>query len=130
MDRGVWLQLLSGFLNTPNLTLEKAREDLLHLLTLILRGNGGHIYRHKAYRPKVELTAKILRKVLTEHPEWSLDDYRRCFGWTARLLYVQQLGDRPQAKPPRQTKDDSFGLNQANQNALQNLLNRQQKKGR
>lgn len=93
VTRSTWFSLLAGFMGTPRRDLAGLKTELLRLLCALLKGQGGHLQRGGTFKAQVTLSERELQRAFQEW-EFDLAGFRQLFGWTGRLLLVQDSPNR------------------------------------
>ncbi len=131
VTRSTWSSLIAGFMGTPRRDLASLKAELLRLLAALLKGQGGHLQRGESFKAQVFLAEKELRWAFQEW-DYDLDAFRQLFGWTGRLLLLQDRPHQPgpkaaghapdqSQKPGRTSPGGGFGLNDKALEALKKL---------
>ncbi|HEX3532155.1 MAG TPA: hypothetical protein VH988_34275 [Thermoanaerobaculia bacterium] len=84
VGKNVLLALVADFVSTPH----PDRDQLRRLLQLVQAGSGGHASRGGGYGDQLRLAAQVVAGVLDD--DFSDQDLKSLFGWTARLLRNRQ----------------------------------------
>ncbi len=108
VSRNLWLSLLADFMNAPGNDATEAKEHLLKMLHLLVKGSGGHLARSYSYRKQVALAARVLKQAFNEN-NLSLKQFHSLFGWTARLLLLKS---RPAATSVNKSRRGQGGAPQ------------------
>lgn len=91
VKRSAFLSLVADFMARPEAEPARLRE-LLRLL--VEKRSGGHLLRGKTYAPQIQHAAESLAAEI-DRGDFSAQELRSLFGWTARLLEVRHSGKRP-----------------------------------
>jgi hypothetical protein len=111
VGKNVLLSIVADFMSAR----DPDRDHLRTMLRLIQDGSGGHIKRGDGYGDQVRLAVREISETLQE--EFTDEELKSIFGWTARLLLVRrehfprktEVKPRGEARGPRPTSHPSQG---------------------
>jgi hypothetical protein len=89
-SKNAFLSVVATFVNDPAGDLERLRR----MLALLEKGSGGHLKRGGGFGDQVRIVIQEVGRLLDRN-EWQPGELKSLFGWTARLVQVQQENGEP-----------------------------------